>query len=32
MTGEILKEVALGPEYQVLTMNKYCYNGFKFSN
>ncbi|KAG5600108.1 hypothetical protein H5410_031478 [Solanum commersonii] len=25
-----VKEVALGPESQVLTMNKYCVNGFKF--
>ena len=25
-----MKEVALGPESQVLTMNKYCVNGFKF--
>ncbi|KAH0679224.1 hypothetical protein KY284_020309 [Solanum tuberosum] len=27
-----MKEVALGPESQVLTMNKYCVNGFKFQN
>ncbi|KAK6803219.1 hypothetical protein RDI58_001003 [Solanum bulbocastanum] len=26
----LVKEVALGPESQVLTMNKYCVNGFKF--
>ncbi|KAK6784057.1 hypothetical protein RDI58_017511 [Solanum bulbocastanum] len=25
-----MKEVALEPESQVLTMNKYCVNGFKF--
>ncbi|KAK6775950.1 hypothetical protein RDI58_026951 [Solanum bulbocastanum] len=25
-----MKEVALGPESQVLTINKYCVNGFKF--
>ncbi|WMV24188.1 hypothetical protein MTR67_017573 [Solanum verrucosum] len=25
----IVKEVAVGPESQVLTMNKYCVNGFK---
>ncbi|WMV50046.1 hypothetical protein MTR67_043431 [Solanum verrucosum] len=25
-----VKEVALGPKSQVLTMNKYCVNGFKF--
>ncbi|KAK6784240.1 hypothetical protein RDI58_017694 [Solanum bulbocastanum] len=30
MAEELLKEVALGPESQVLTMNKYCVNGFKF--
>ncbi|KAK6777825.1 hypothetical protein RDI58_024543 [Solanum bulbocastanum] len=27
---QLVKEVALGPESQVLTMNKYCVNGFKF--
>ncbi|WMV58544.1 hypothetical protein MTR67_051929 [Solanum verrucosum] len=27
---QLVKEVALGPAYQVLTMNKYCVNGFKF--
>ncbi|KAK6786438.1 hypothetical protein RDI58_014963 [Solanum bulbocastanum] len=27
---QLVKEVALGPESQVLTMNKYCANGFKF--
>ncbi|WMV45287.1 hypothetical protein MTR67_038672 [Solanum verrucosum] len=27
---QLVKEVALGPKYQVLTMNKYCVNGFKF--
>ncbi|KAK6782402.1 hypothetical protein RDI58_020198 [Solanum bulbocastanum] len=27
---QLVKEVALGPESQVLTMNKYCDNGFKF--
>ncbi|KAK6777544.1 hypothetical protein RDI58_024261 [Solanum bulbocastanum] len=26
----IVKEVTLGPDSQVLTMNKYCVNGFKF--
>ncbi|KAK6773869.1 hypothetical protein RDI58_029108 [Solanum bulbocastanum] len=30
MADELLKEVALGPESQVLTMTKYCVNGFKF--
>ncbi|KAK6791443.1 hypothetical protein RDI58_010524 [Solanum bulbocastanum] len=30
MAKELLKEVALGLECQVLTMNKYCVNGFKF--
>ncbi|WMV58437.1 hypothetical protein MTR67_051822 [Solanum verrucosum] len=30
LAEELLKEVALGPESQVLTMNKYCINGFKF--
>ncbi|KAH0724842.1 hypothetical protein KY284_000707 [Solanum tuberosum] len=30
MAEELLKEVALGLEYQVLAMNKYCVNGFKF--
>ncbi|WMV60316.1 hypothetical protein MTR67_053701 [Solanum verrucosum] len=27
---QLVKEVALGPESQVLAMNKYCVNGFKF--
>ncbi|KAK6773589.1 hypothetical protein RDI58_028827 [Solanum bulbocastanum] len=27
---QLVKEVALGPESQVLIMNKYCVNGFKF--
>ncbi|WMV55163.1 hypothetical protein MTR67_048548 [Solanum verrucosum] len=27
---QLVKEVALGPASQVLTMNKYCVNGFKF--
>ncbi|WMV50748.1 hypothetical protein MTR67_044133 [Solanum verrucosum] len=27
---QLVKEVALGPESQVLTMNKHCVNGFKF--
>ncbi|WMV29453.1 hypothetical protein MTR67_022838 [Solanum verrucosum] len=27
---QLVKEVALGPQSQVLTMNKYCVNGFKF--
>ncbi|KAK6774198.1 hypothetical protein RDI58_029437 [Solanum bulbocastanum] len=27
---QLVKEVALGPESQVLTMNKYCVNGLKF--
>ncbi|KAK6776115.1 hypothetical protein RDI58_027116 [Solanum bulbocastanum] len=27
---QLVKEVALGPESQILTMNKYCVNGFKF--
>ncbi|WMV09922.1 hypothetical protein MTR67_003307 [Solanum verrucosum] len=27
---QLVKEVALGPESQVLTMNNYCVNGFKF--
>ncbi|WMV58268.1 hypothetical protein MTR67_051653 [Solanum verrucosum] len=27
---QLVKEVALGHESQVLTMNKYCVNGFKF--
>ncbi|KAH0769452.1 hypothetical protein KY290_013433 [Solanum tuberosum] len=27
---QLVKEVTLGPESQVLTMNKYCVNGFKF--
>ncbi|KAK6791430.1 hypothetical protein RDI58_010511 [Solanum bulbocastanum] len=27
---QLVKEVALGPESQVLTMNKYCVNDFKF--
>ncbi|KAK6777647.1 hypothetical protein RDI58_024365 [Solanum bulbocastanum] len=27
---QLVKEVALGPESQVLTMNKYCVHGFKF--
>ncbi|KAK6794079.1 hypothetical protein RDI58_007532 [Solanum bulbocastanum] len=30
MAEELLKEVAFGPESQVLTMNKYCVNDFKF--
>ncbi|WMV45238.1 hypothetical protein MTR67_038623 [Solanum verrucosum] len=27
---QLVKEVEFGPESQVLTMNKYCVNGFKF--
>ncbi|WMV50969.1 hypothetical protein MTR67_044354 [Solanum verrucosum] len=27
---QLVKEVALGPQSEVLTMNKYCVNGFKF--
>ncbi|KAK6786515.1 hypothetical protein RDI58_015040 [Solanum bulbocastanum] len=27
---QLVKEVVLGPESQVLTINKYCANGFKF--
>ncbi|KAK6786231.1 hypothetical protein RDI58_014756 [Solanum bulbocastanum] len=29
---QLVKEVALGPESQVLTMNKYCVNDFKFQS
>ncbi|WMV07923.1 hypothetical protein MTR67_001308 [Solanum verrucosum] len=27
---QLVKEVALGPQFEVLVMNKYCVNGFKF--